>query len=195
VQSRDRTRYQRGYYQRVALTKLSWHLDCSRAVSTARCVARIRSGLFGCCNGFRWMPDGCLMKPRAWLVSLIWLTFLGGPTPAQDLLEPPTSLSTIPDEADISAAPKDSAGHHLRANGKPCITIDEIQPRSPSTTAFFEHWVRATNRCGQYIKLRVCRHGTEECIAMNVPPWDSKNGLVGISATTAGFRYDARERF
>jgi hypothetical protein len=135
------------------------------------------------------------MNTRTWLISAILFTCLGGPTPAQNLVEPSSGVSAIPNVAGSSATPKQSSERHVGANGKPCIAIAEIHAKSQVNTDFYEHWIRATNRCGQYIKLRVCHHGTEECIAMSVPPWESKSGLFGMSTIAAELQYEARERF
>jgi hypothetical protein len=126
-----------------------------------------------------------------WLMAIVTLAgalCLGGPTLAQNLVEP--STSSLP----IGKAPSISE-RHVAENGKPCITVDEFHPKSQIDTDFYEHWIRATNRCGQYIKLRVCRHGSDECIAMSVPPWDSKNGFLGLSPMAAELQYEIRERF
>ena len=135
------------------------------------------------------------MNTRTWLISAILLTSLGGPTPAQNLVETSPSVSALSNVAGTSAAARQSAERHVGANGKPCITIAEIHAKSQINTDFYEHWIRATNRCGQYIKLRVCHRGTDECIAMSVPPWESNNSLLGMSTIATEFQYDARERF
>jgi hypothetical protein len=58
----------------------------------------------------------------------------------------------------------------------------------------YEHWIRASNSCGQNIKLQVCYHKTGDCIVMNVPPWQEKNSVLGISPGQKEFQYDAKER-
>jgi hypothetical protein len=135
------------------------------------------------------------MNGRTCLVSAILFTHFSGPTLAQNLVEPTTSVSALPNVAGASATPRQPTERHVGANGKPCITIAEIHAQSQSNADFYEHWIRATNRCGQYIKLRVCHHGTDECVAMSVPPWESKNSLLGMSTIATEFQYDARERF
>jgi hypothetical protein len=126
------------------------------------------------------------MNARAWLVSNIFFClWLAGPTSAQTSVEP----------LGIPVAAEASTERHVGANGKPCITIVEIHAKSQINPDFYEHWIKASNRCGLYIKLRVCHHGTEQCMAMTVPPWESKNGLLGMSPTMADLKYETRERF
>ena len=142
--------------------------------------------------GARYIPT--VAKWMAPVVTLAGVLYLGGSTLAQNV-EPSTGSLAIAKAPGISATRKESAVRHVAENGKPCITVDEIHIKSQLETDFYQHWIRATNRCGQYIKLQVCRRGSDQCIAMSVPPWDSKNGLLGLSAMAAELQYEIRERF
>jgi hypothetical protein len=80
-------------------------------------------------------------------------------------------------------------------NGKPCLAVVGYAKPQVINKSIYEHWIMARNSCGQNIKLRVCYHGTDNCFVMTVPPWDSKNSVLGIYPMTRDFQYDAKEQF
>jgi hypothetical protein len=85
-----------------------------------------------------------------------------------------------PDEHDLN-----EPNRHFSSTGKPCSALDSRATAQRIT---------ATNSCGQNIKVQVCYHKTDDCIVMNVPPWESKNSVLGINPNVRDFRYDAKEK-
>jgi hypothetical protein len=69
---------------------------------------------------------------------------------------------------------------HLSVTGKLCISVESYANAQVSNKNIYEHWIKASNRCGQNIKVQSCYHKSEDCIVMNVPPWESKNSVLGI---------------
>lgn len=120
---------------------------------------------------------------RTPLLTLMLLALIGGPTLAQN---------------SIQSAPGSSALHkkliHLGPTGKPCLTVESYAKPQVLNKNTFEHWIKATNSCGQHIDLQVCYHRSGDCIVMKVPPWDSKNSVLGIYPMK-DFQYDAKEKF
>ncbi len=84
---------------------------------------------------------------------------------------------------------------HLGVNGKPCLALESYAKSEVANKDIFEHWISATNSCGQHIEVRICYHKTDDCISMNVPPWDSKSSVLGIYPMVKNFEYDAVEKF
>jgi hypothetical protein len=122
---------------------------------------------------------------RTWLALSIFFAFLGGHALAQSL---------IPARS-ISAKANELFGRHIGPRGKPCLALESYAKSQVVNKDIYEHWIRATNSCGQTIKLRVCYRKSEDCIVMNVPPWDSKNSVLGIYPMQKEFQYDAQEQF
>ena len=83
---------------------------------------------------------------------------------------------------------------HLTSTGKPCIALESYSTAELINKKIFEHWVQASNNCGQHIKLQVCYHATNDCIVMNVPPWETANSVLGIYPNVKEFQYDAKEK-
>jgi hypothetical protein len=134
------------------------------------------------CDGPLLVADKML---RTLFVSSICFAFLGGHTLAQ----------TNPPSGSTSALPNEHARRHLGPNGKPCLAASGYAKPQVINKNIYEHWIRVTNSCGQNIKLRVCYHGTDDCIVMNVPPWESKNAVLGIYPMVKDFQFDAKEQF
>jgi hypothetical protein len=83
---------------------------------------------------------------------------------------------------------------HTRPNGKPCIDLESYAKSEMVNKNLFEHWITATNSCGEHIELRVCYRGSSDCIVMNLPSWESKSSVLGIYPLK-DFQYDAVEKF
>jgi len=47
----------------------------------------------------------------------------------------------------------------------------------------------------QNIKVQVCYYKTQDCIAVNVPPWGRQDSVLGIYPALTDFRFDAKEQF
>jgi hypothetical protein len=129
------------------------------------------------------MANGML---HTWLISSICFALLGGHALAQSVVSPSGSTFALPNEL---------GRHHMGPNGKPCLAVAGYAKSQVINKNIYEHWISATNSCGQSIKLRVCYHGTDDCIVMNVPPWESKNSVLGIYPIVKDFQYDAKEQF
>jgi hypothetical protein len=52
-----------------------------------------------------------------------------------------------------------------------------------------QNWISAKNSCGHYMKIRVCYLGTENCIPIDVPPWQTKNAIIGYAPTAKPIHY------
>jgi hypothetical protein len=115
----------------------------------------------------------------------ILLSLSGGPT----IAESPFQAS-----GEDSAAPSQVIKQHTRPNGKPCIHLESYAKSEIINQNLFEHWIAATNSCGEHIELRVCYRSSSDCIVMNVPPWESKSSVLGIYPVR-DFQYDVTEKF
>jgi hypothetical protein len=120
---------------------------------------------------------------RSILLSIL-LSLIGGPTIAESLFQAPGEDS----------APNQVIKRHTGSNEKPCIALGSYSKSEIVNKNLFEHWITATNSCGQRIELQVCYHQSSDCIVMKVPPWESKSSVLGIYPAK-DFRYDAKEKF
>jgi hypothetical protein len=121
---------------------------------------------------------------RSILLSIL-LSLIGGPTIAENLFQA---------SGEDSAAPNQGIKRHTGPNGKPCINLGSYAKSEIVNKNVFEHWITATNSCGQHIELRVCYLKSGDCIVMKVPPRESKSSVLGIYPVK-DFRYDAKEKF
>lgn len=87
-----------------------------------------------------------------------------------------------------------SGERHMSPMGKPCLAFEAYATPQLVNKRIYEHWVKVSNGCGQYIKVKVCYKETDECIVMNVPPWESTSSVLGIYPNL-GFQYDFKEHF
>lgn len=85
-------------------------------------------------------------------------------------------------------------GNSYTSTGKPCITLSSFASAQLINKNIYEHWIKASSSCGQNIKIKVCYHKTSDCIVMTVPPYESKNSVLGIQPNMKEFRYDAEEK-
>lgn len=92
-----------------------------------------------------------------------------------------------------SANPNEPS-RHFSSTGKPCIALDSGATAQRINKNIYEHWITATNKCGQNIKVQVCYLKTDDCIVINVPPWESTSSVLGIYPNVKEFQYDAKER-
>jgi hypothetical protein len=83
---------------------------------------------------------------------------------------------------------------HFNARGKPCIAMSSYSMPQFVNKKIFEHWIKASNSCGQHIKVQVCYHKTADCVVMTVPPWETKNAILGIQPDLKEFQFDAKEK-
>jgi hypothetical protein len=131
------------------------------------------------CHGGRLLPvRGPLL---GFVLIASSLSLLGGYALAESLFQTPGNDSN------------NVMNRHTRANGKPCIDVKSFTKAEIVNNNVFEHWIAATNSCGQHIALQVCYRQSSSCILMKVPPWETKNSVLGISSMN-GFQFDAREK-
>jgi hypothetical protein len=123
---------------------------------------------------------------RAIILGLILHSSLGGLAFAQ---------SNLSSSGSIFPAPNDMKKRHMSPTGKPCLTLEAYSKTQVINKDIYEHWVGATNSCGQHIKVKVCYYETEDCIVMDVPPYDRQDSVLGIYPALKDFRYDAKEQF
>jgi hypothetical protein len=107
---------------------------------------------------------------RTWLAASIFLTLFADRTLAQS----PSPLESI------AAKPDELARHHVGLHGNPCIALDSYVKAQVINKNIYEHWIAATNSCQETIKLQICYHNSSNCIVMALPPWQSKNSVLGI---------------
>jgi hypothetical protein len=119
---------------------------------------------------------------------------------APDISRHPSELHG-PDELNRSHAPNKLNGiddlnqkRHLTATGKPCIALESYATTQLINKKIYEHWIKASNICGQNVKIQVCYYKTNDCIIMNVPPWESENAILGIQPNMKEFQYEAKEK-
>lgn len=129
---------------------------------------------------------------RKSLFTFILLSFVGGPASTQTLNQTSRGDSALHDKLTQHNEP---IKRHVGSNGKPCLALESYAKAEVINKDIFEHWVKATNSCGQHIELRVCYRKSNDCIVMNVPPWDTKNSVLGIYPKVKDFQYDAKEKF
>jgi hypothetical protein len=84
---------------------------------------------------------------------------------------------------------------HMAPTGKPCLVLRGYAKAQTINPNIYEHRVGVTNSCGLNIKVKVCYHMSEDCITMDVPPWDRKDSVLGIYPALKDFKYDAKELF
>lgn len=123
---------------------------------------------------------------RIHIIGLIVFAVLGSQAPAQTF---GSSSSNI-----FSIAP-DSHHRHMGPTGTPCLAIDGYARPEVINNKIFEHWIAATNSCGMRIKVKVCYYKTDDCIVLDVPPFDRKRSVIGIYPALSGFKYEAKEQF
>ena len=83
----------------------------------------------------------------------------------------------------------------MSPTGRPCLTLQGSARPQAINPKIFEHWVGAANICGKNIKVQVCYFGSQDCIAMDVPPWGHQDLVLGIYPALQDFRFDAKEQF
>jgi hypothetical protein len=126
------------------------------------------------------------------LMSLCAASLLGIPLHAQQYAKPQIlqsgSVVMLP-SLDGSRIADDGVGGQVGLNARPCLSVEGYVKTQIINKDIYEHWIRARNSCGQYIKIRVCYPESETCIVMNVPPWESQNAVLGIAPKAPYFQY------
>ena len=123
---------------------------------------------------------------RTCLLVLMASASVGGIALGQDLNLPPGSFSV---------SLNDLKQRHLAPTGKPCLTITTFAKAQRINPKIFEHWIAAANSCGQRIKLKVCYYKTDDCVAIDVPPFEKKETVLGIFPSLNSFQIETKEQF
>ncbi len=126
------------------------------------------------------------------------MTFPFGPAHAQS--SGPSSGGIVPSPSGLSTSgifgdAKELAKRHYGLGGKPCITVAGATKSETINQNIMEHWVSATNSCGQHIKLTICYYKTQHCVTVDVPPWGRRDSVLGIFPALREFRYEYTEQF
>jgi hypothetical protein len=132
------------------------------------------------------MQKSCLAIFRGVFLGSSVLALLSGSAPGQNLA--PSTGSIFPSADALNR-------RHMTPAGKNCLTISGSAKSQAINAHIYEHWVGVSNICGQNIKLQVCYHNSQDCIAMSVPPWGRKDAVLGIYPALQDFRFDSREQF
>jgi hypothetical protein len=123
---------------------------------------------------------------RVWLIAIFSLTVLCDNALGQ------SAAGTI---GGLALVQNDLARHHLGPTGSACLTIDGYAKPERVNKDIYQHWIKATNSCGQLIKVRICYRNSDHCIDMDVPPWDKKESMLGIFPALKRFQFEAKEQF
>jgi len=89
----------------------------------------------------------------------------------------------------------DLARRHWGPTGSPCLSIQGYAKPERVNKDIFQHLIRATNGCGQAIKVHICYYKTDHCIDMDVPAWEKKESVLGIFPALKRFQFEAKEQF
>jgi hypothetical protein len=108
--------------------------------------------------------------------------FLGQAARAQDLFLPPPP-------------PDGTSRAHMAPTGKACVKVDKSVKAETLNPDIFQHWITATNSCGELIRMKVCYYQTQDCISVTVPPWGHQAAILGIFPALNTFRYSYTEQF
>ena len=131
---------------------------------------------------------------RIWIIVCLFLSFGYLQPRAQNLgLQAGRNFETTSQRAGVNGSSGLGNQRSVGANGKPCVALETYAKSQILNKRIFEHWVKAKNDCGKNIKLQVCYHKTNDCIDMTVPPWESKNAVLGIYPLK-DFEYDVKEK-
>jgi hypothetical protein len=108
---------------------------------------------------------------------------------------PAFGQSAAPLSDRIFPSPNDLNRQHMGPTGKPCLALQGHAQAQAINKNIFEHMVTATNHCGRNIKVKVCYHNSQDCILVDVPPWGTRDSVLGIYPALKDFRYDTKEQF
>jgi hypothetical protein len=131
------------------------------------------------------------------------LVALSGSGRAQGLSSPPGDGTVVGGAGGLAPPPRsplligENAGarRHMGPTGKACLTVNGEAQRETINPNLFEHMVIAQNDCSQRIKMQVCYYQSQQCVAMNVPPYGRQDLVLGIMPAMNEFRFEFREQF
>ena len=128
----------------------------------------------------------------SFLIAFMGVSFFAWGILAQGLELNESKRSNDPNELSRSNDSRHINRYSL--TGRPCIALGTFVTIQPINKNIYGHWITASNSCGQSIRIQVCYHKTDDCIVMNVPPYDNANAVLGIQPSMKEFQYDAKEK-
>jgi hypothetical protein len=93
------------------------------------------------------------------------------------------------------ASPNETNRRHFGPTGKPCLSLTGSSKPQLVNHDMIDHSVSITNSCPQRLKVNVCYYRTQECILIDVPPYERKEALLGVFPKLLDFRFDYKEQF
>ena len=84
---------------------------------------------------------------------------------------------------------------HRDFAGKECLSVSGNSRPHASNANVYDHVIIVTNRCPQRIVIRVCYYRTEDCIPMEIPGGERKEGRLGSMPSVTEFGFEFREKF
>jgi hypothetical protein len=103
--------------------------------------------------------------------------------------------ATAPSSGTGIASPNETNRRHFGPTGKPCLSLTGSSKPQLVNHDMIDHSVSVTNSCGQRLKVNVCYYRTQECILIDVPPYERKEALLGVLPKVLDFRFDYKEQF
>jgi hypothetical protein len=139
-------------------------------------------------------------------LTLMWLAAIVCSASAQDAsssserLSPPALGGTIPPNP---AVPPPTFGpragteilRHRDFTGKPCLTVLGHPRPHVVDRNLYDHVITVSNACPQRIALQVCYYKTHDCISIEVPGGERKDGILGTLPWVKDFGFEFREKF
>ena len=83
---------------------------------------------------------------------------------------------------------------HHDSSGRGCLETTGVSQPLTSNPKIFTHIVALENHCAEFIRARVCYHGSDTCTDVQVPASARKEQMIGVLAMQQ-FRYDVKEQF
>jgi hypothetical protein len=87
------------------------------------------------------------------------------------------------------------APKHRNFAGKPCLESSGVSRSTASNSRISVHSVAIKNGCGDRIKVKLCYHGSTDCVDVDIPGYSSKETVLGVFPATQTFQYDINEQF
>jgi hypothetical protein len=111
------------------------------------------------------------------------------------LCDPAGAQGTAPSSGMGIASPNETNRRHFGPTGKPCLSLTGSSKPQLVNHDMIDHSISVTNSCGQRLKVNVCYYRTQECILIDVSPYERKEALLGVFPKMLDFRFDYKERF
>jgi hypothetical protein len=111
------------------------------------------------------------------------------------LCNPAGAQRTAPSSGMGIASPNETNRRHFGPTGKPCLSLTGSSKPQLVNHDMIDHSISVTNRCAQRLKVDVCYYRTQECIVIDVSPYERKEALLGVFPKVLEFRFDYKEKF